>query len=203
MNWPRPYARIMCGAVFWSVIAAPGFAAGSAPTALVFTDQAQVHSDTRVIDVREEQACAKASLAGARCLPAAELFDGNGQPATFYVLRWLLGTIGLTGHEQVLVVADNAADAAAVGALLFLAGERHVAVLDRPVAVPDGAPAGNARSITREAVFTAPLRDHLLATGQEEAAGTVIDSGRPVDRLRAFARRYADGAQPARLRLFP
>ena len=178
-------------------------AAAAAPSPIQFVTQMPVAGGTRVIDVRAEGTCTAASLAGARCLPASELFDADGRPVSFHVLRWLLGTIGLSGHEHVLVVGDKAADAAAVGALLLLAGQRDVAVLDRPVAVPADASGGSARSMTREDVFTAPMRDRLLTLASDPENETAIGIGRPYDRLSAFARRSADGASALRLRLSP
>lgn len=195
--------RFLCGAAIWSFLAPAVFATATAPAALRFVEPSQISGAMRVIDVRAENLCTKGSLPGARCLPASELFDGEGRPVSFHVLRWLLGTVGLTGHEQVLVVAEHVADATAVGGLLILAGEHEVAVLERPVAIPADAPGGNPRSTTRETVFTAPMRDRLLATGTEATGGSLIDAGRPFDRLRTFARRYADGMQPMQLRLFP
>jgi hypothetical protein len=203
MKAGRRYARIVCGLTLGSMIAASAVAATAAPVALRFVTQSQTTGDMRVIDVRAEKACTQASLPGARCLPASELFDAEGAPVSFHVLRWLMGTIGLTGNEPVLIVADDAADAAAVGGLLLLAGQDKVAVLDGSAAIPAGAPGGNPRSMTREAVFTAPMRDRLLTMRHEVAGGNLIDSGRPYARLRAFARRYADGAPPTQLRLLP
>lgn len=192
----RPCVLTLCGALLAAV--AP---AAAKDRALAFVDSAPADAATRVVDVRAQDACEKASLAGARCLPAADLFDGNGAPVGFHTLRWLLGTVGLTGDERVLVVSDNAGDAAAAGALLLLAGQREVAVLDRPPAVAAGAPGGNGRNITRETVFTAPMRDRLLAAEPDETAE--IASGPPIERLRQFARRYAEATQPIRLRLSP
>jgi hypothetical protein len=197
-----PCIRMLCGAALLAALAGPQTAA--APfVALRFVEKVQADSTTRVIDVRALQACEQASLAGARCLPAADLFEADGRPVDFHTLRWLLGTIGLSGRERVLVVAAKPSDAAAVGALLLLAGLRAVAVLDRPMTVAAGEPGGRDRSITREAVFTAPMRDLLLVAAPEQATGTVIESGSPIDRLRRFARLAADGAQPVRLRLSP
>lgn len=178
-------------------------AAAATPSPIQFVTQMPAAGGTRVIDVRAEGTCTAASVAGARCLPASELFDADGGPVSFHVLRWLLGTIGLSGHEHVLVVGDKAADAAAVGALLLLAGQRDVAVLDRPVAVPADASGGNPRSMTRERVFTAPMRDRLLTLASAAENGDAIGAGRAYDRLRFFARRYADGAPALRLRLSP
>ena len=62
-------------------------------------------------------------------------------------------------------------NAAAVGALLFLAGQRTVAVLNQPLTAPPNAEGGSARSLTREAVFTAPMRDRLLVAAPEQATG--------------------------------
>jgi thiosulfate/3-mercaptopyruvate sulfurtransferase len=191
----------ICGAVMWAAVAAAP-AAASAGT-LSFVDKPAIDSRTRVIDVRDQVSCEKASLAGARCLPAADLFDGGGRPVDFHTLRWLFGTIGLSGNEAVLVAGADTGNAAAVGALLLLAGQRAVAVLKQPLTVPQGAEGGSARSLTREAVFTAPVRDGLLVAATEKPAGDVVDSGALRERLRLFARATADAAKPTRLRLTP
>lgn len=192
---------MLCMAGLWSVIAAQWSTASTAP--LSFVAQLDASSDTRVVDVRAQDMCEKGSLAGARCLPATDLFDANGRPPTFHALRWLFGTIGLTGHEKVAVVADKADDAAAVGALLFLAGARDVAILNRPLVVSTDAAAGHPRSLAREAVFTARMRDEWLIARPDETDGSAIASGILFDRLRTFAHHYTDGSPPARLRLIP
>ena len=201
MTRRAPCMMTICGAALSALVAAAPVAASA--DALTFVDRAAAGAQTRVVDVRAQGACEKASLAGARCLPAAELFYRDGRPVDFHTLRWLFGTIGLTGNERVLVAGADAGDAAAVGALLFLAGQRTVAILSEPLMAPAKAEGGNARSFTREAVFTAPMRDRLLVAMPEKAANDVIDSGAPRERLRRFARRVADAAQPARLRLTP
>lgn len=189
----------MCGAaVLMAVSAAPAVAFADA---ISFVDKPAHESATRVIDVRSQVSCEKASLPGARCLPAAALFHKDGRPVDFHTLRWLLGTIGLGGNESVLVVGANAGTAAAVGALLYLAGQRTVTVLDEPLTVPAKAEAGSARGMTREAVFTAPMRDRLLVAAPDEASGAIA-SGPPRQRLTRFARMTADGT-PALLRLTP
>ena len=194
-----PCMTTICGAALLALAAAPAVASGEA---LTFVDRPAIGAHTRVIDVRDQGACEKASLAGARCLPAADLFERDGHPVNFHTLRWLLGTIGLTGNENVVVAGADPANAAAVGALLFLAGQRTVAVLNRPLTMPAKAGGGVARSLTREAVFTAPMRDRLLVAAPQKTSGNVIDSGSPRERLRRFARATAE-MPPARLRLTP
>ena len=194
-----PCMTTICGAALLALAAAPAAASGDT---LTFVDRPAIDSQTRVIDVRDQGACEKASLPSARCLPAADLFERDGLPVDFHTLRWLLGTIGLTGNESVIVAGTDPANAAAVGALLFLAGQRAVAVLKQPLTVPANAEGGSARGLTRETVFTAPMRDRLLVAAPEKTAGSVIDSGAPRERLRRFAR-ATGAAQPARLRLTP
>jgi thiosulfate/3-mercaptopyruvate sulfurtransferase len=195
----RPCMTTICGAVLL-VLAAAAPAPASAD-AISFVDKPAHESATRVIDVRSRVSCEKASLPGARCLPAAALFYKDGRPVDFHTLRWLLGTIGLSGNESVLVVGANAGNAAAVGALLYLAGQRAVAVIDKPLTVPAKADAGSARGMTREAVFTAPMRDRLLVAAPDQARGAIA-SGPPRQRLTRFARMTADGTS-TRLRLTP
>lgn len=128
-------------------------------------------TDAVVIDVRDMDDCLRGSLPKARCLPASSLFDEAGNPVSFHALRWLLGTIGLTGNEDVAVypgntqaLSDDAVnDAWAVAGLIHLAGQRTVSVLN--IRTPSPTEPGMARSLSREAVFTAPMRDRLLKIG--------------------------------------
>lgn len=109
----------------------------------------------RVLDIRAEAECAKASLPEARCLPADWLFRAEGGPIDFGTLRWLLGTLGLSGSETVAVWPADAPDAPAVSALLHLAGQARVVLY---AGTPGWTTRGETRSFTREAVFTAPMR---------------------------------------------
>ncbi len=118
------------------------------------------------VDLRDETACERASLPGARCLPASSLFDETTRPLPFLALRWLLGTIGLTGRESVVLYADHKNAAWAAAGLLYLAGQKNVAVLDGS-AVSLKEP-GQPRSFSREAVYTAPMRDTLIRLGNSQ-----------------------------------
>ncbi len=199
---PRALCMTICGAAL--VMAVTGPRALAAPSrGLSFVDGTVVAAGTRIVDVRKQAVCEQASLPGARCLPAEDLFYRDGRAVDFHTLRWLLGTIGLSGSERVVVAGADARHAAAVGALLYLAGQRDVAVFDRPIAIPAGAQGGTGRNITREAVFTAPMRDMALVATGEEAGPGVIASGPPAERLRRFAMRTAQGARALRLRLSP
>ena len=133
----------------------------------------------RVIDIRAEDACTGGSQPGARCLPAAWLFAAEGGPIDFWSLRWLLGTLGLTGAETVAVFPADAPDATAAVALLYLAGQAGVVLLAAD-AVPGSQ--GETRSFSREAVFTAPMRLGALAVA-DAAPATPLTA-----RLDAFAR---------------
>ena len=181
----------------------PARAAANHAGTLAVVDRLPSGGAIRVVDARPKRACERASLPGARCLPAEELFGADGRPVGFDALRWLLGTIGLRGNEQVLVVGATTEAAGAVGALLFLAGQRDVTILDHPPAIASGAPAGTARSLTSETIFTAPMRDRLLVAAPEAAPPSTIADGAPIKRLAVFARTYGGGAEPRPVRLWP
>ncbi|HER25682.1 MAG TPA: hypothetical protein ENI69_01090 [Rhodospirillales bacterium] len=133
-------------------------ASAEAQTGPERVNRADAASGARVIDIRTEDECTSASMTDARCLPMRNFKDSSGQVIGFHALRWLLGTVGLSGREQVLVIAANSTDALFVGTLLHLAGQRRVSVLDQPFEAPPGAPAGQTRSLSREVVFTSPMR---------------------------------------------
>jgi len=119
-----------------------------------------------VIDTRAEQACAQHSVAGAQCLPAADLLGARGELPSPPDLLWALGTAGLSGRETVLVVGDSAEARDFVAGLLYLCGQARVQVLDQALSgalragdFPTGA--GTGRGMLRTRVFVAPMRDRL------------------------------------------
>jgi hypothetical protein len=172
MGVTRPVKHGGSGFVVSAVLAA--FALG-APDSLaadpVMRVTALPQTDTvAVLDIREESECLAGSLTDARCLPAAwVLDDGTGRIIGFSPLRWLLGTVGLSGQET-LVIYDGAEsptmEAWAVAALIHFAGQRQVAVFDGPAETGRN---GWPRAFSREEVFSAPIR---LAAMTLDARGT-------------------------------
>lgn len=126
---------------------------------VIFVADVSEAADAQVIDIRDIKSCTEASLPGARCLPSSNFIDPDGRVIGFHALRWLLGTVGLSGGETVLVIGTSPQDAKTIGTLLGLAGQHNVQVVDMPFTAPAGATGGEPRSLSREVVFTAPMRD--------------------------------------------
>jgi thiosulfate/3-mercaptopyruvate sulfurtransferase len=122
-----------------------------------------------VVDTRPLAACREKSLAGARCLPAADFLGPHNRLPSARDLLWLLGTAGLTGEETVLVAGQDAAARDFVAGLLYVAGQRSVRVLAEPVArlLEKNAGPGRERGMVRETVFAAPMRDGMLVLRDE------------------------------------
>ena len=124
-----------------------------------------------VIDTRPLADCRAKSLAGARCLPAEDFLGPHRRLPSARDLLWLLGTAGLSGEENVLVVGQEAGARDFVAGLLYIAGQRSVRVLTEPLGrvFEAGAAAGpgRERGMIREAVFAAPMRDELLVLRDE------------------------------------
>jgi len=155
---------------------------------------------TTIVDARSQADCLQGSLPGARCLPSSSLVGGDGQLIGAKALLWRLGTLGLSGAEQVLVVGEDATDRDMVGAVLYLAGMPKVSVLLRPVSRLVAEAPGQVPGAVRSAVFSAPMRDKQLvfardvreALRAEEAAPVVVD-GRPEQ---AYWAGHLPGGQP-------
>lgn len=128
-----------------------------------------------VVDARPSAACQARTVKGARCLPAADFLGPHRRLAAVPDILWALGTAGLTGAETVLVVGDEPTARDFVAGLLYLSGQRQVAVLRAPVGQgaglpPDSLGQGTTRGMVRETIFQAPVRDDLWVLRNELAA---------------------------------
>lgn len=191
MNARRPHGArshaalaMMLGAAVFAVSAALPLAvhaAGGDTDRQRITSVEQMPEGATVVDIRSQDACLAASLPGARCLPAGWLVRKDGTSIGFHQLRWLLGTIGLTGGETVAVYGGTAvpdSEQQAAAALIYLAGQKTVLLLGGS-GIETGT-AGTARSLSREAIYTAPVRTGEM-TIQAHADGTLRE------RLAAFS----------------
>lgn len=151
----------MRGALFaLALIAAPAEAAGD------FAYTQRVGAGETVIDSRPLVDCKRASLPGARCLPAEEFLGPQRRLPSERDILWLLGTAGLAGSETALVVGQDATARDFVAGLLYLAGQKSVHILSGPMPRLDGrAEGGQERGMVRSAVRTAPMRDSLWVLG--------------------------------------
>jgi len=161
---------------------------------LAFVSDTSDVSQAHIIDVRTVDECEHSALPHARCLPMDNFVSPTGKVIDFHALRWLLGTVGLSGAETVVVVGATTDNARTVGALLYLAGQKRVLMLDTPLQPHTDAPGGDTRSLSREAVFTAPMRDiHLLTHTQRDTTHQTS--------LAQFALAVGRGAENARIAL--
>lgn len=143
----------------------------SSGTLAEFRYTAKLPDDGVVIDTRTLEQCRSVSLAGARCLPAADLLGPHRRLPSFRDILWLLGTAGLRGDEQVTVVGGDPRERDFIAALLYLAGQSEVAVVTAPLprllaAGAAGTP-GRQRGMIRDPVFRAPMRERLLVLREE------------------------------------
>lgn len=135
-----------------------------APTALIAAGAA-------VIDSRPLAACQERSLSGARCLPPATFLGPHNRLAALPDILWALGTAGLTGEEAVVVVSEEPSARDFVAGILYLAGQREVAISRVPVSrLGDSTSPGVPRGMVREHVFQAAVRDQLWILRRELAA---------------------------------
>jgi len=161
-----------------ALVAAPASAASD------FAYTQKVGVGDAVIDSRALADCKRASLPGARCLPAEEFLGPQRQLPSERDILWLLGTAGLDGSETVLVIGEDATARDFVAGLLYLAGQKSVRILSGPLPRPAGsAGGGEERGIVRSAVWTAPMRDGLWVLGADilRSKPSLIDAraGRP------------------------
>ena len=127
-----------------------------------------------VIDSRPLQQCLKQSVLNARCLPVADFFGPHDRLAGFENINWLLGTVGLSGHEHILVVGDKAQERDFVAAVLFVVGQKEVSVLTRQMSSGGGFSSkllgsGVERMKTRTNIYHGIARDKAVIFKNELA----------------------------------
>ncbi len=120
-----------------------------------------------VIDTRPRAQCLRETVATARCLPPAAFLGPRGQLANFRDIRWLLGTAGLGGAKTAVVVGDERTARDFVAGILYLAGQRRVVVVRRPLtpwlaAHPAAAGPGEGHGMIRTRIYAAWPRTHLV-----------------------------------------
>lgn len=149
----------------------PGLSA-AAESDLGYTGQLPQGPDWRVIDARPSEQCERRSLPGARCLSAGQLLASHGRLPSLRDITWLLGTLGLTGNESVVVAGGDDVERDFIAGVLYLAGQRQVAILRTPllrlINAGDVTPVpGQRRSMSREVQFVARPRSQRIVLRNE------------------------------------
>jgi thiosulfate/3-mercaptopyruvate sulfurtransferase len=165
-----------------------------------------------MLDTRNEASCLAATVPGAVCLPPEAVFGPHRRLASVRDISWVLGTAGLRGDEVVLVLGSDPVRGDAVAALLYLAGQSQVLVLNAPMdELAGGGDAawtpGRPRAMLRKPIHLGPWRDELIVL-RDELAETIAEDrvarlldGRPLDeywgeRIRARRGGHLPGAEP-------
>jgi len=186
-----------------------GGAVGAELPVIDYVNAASADVDV-ILDVRPAADCQSGSLPGARCLPAEDVLAPHRRLANISGILWLLGTAGLQGDEHVLIVGERGQQREFMAGLLYLAGQQRISILNQPLSRvtggSDGQRPGSPRSLTREAVWQAPLRaDRVLLRSELGAqllrndAPVLIDGRSEAEywgqRIRAVRGGHLPGAQ--------
>ena len=149
---------------------------------VAYTDNTGLKAEL-IIDVRQLDKCEKASLPGAHCLPLRDVLGPHKRLANISGLLWLLGTVGLSGFEHVMVIGDRARDRDFMAGLLYIAGQKKTTILETVIsnnsALANRLEAGTVRGRTREKVFQASMRSQLVVL-RSELLGMIRSSAPPV-----------------------
>ena len=109
------------------------------------------------VDAGAVAACLKAARAGALCLSLDRVLNPAGRLANMRDVRWLLGSYGLTGDEQVVIYADDEKTRDAMAAVFYLAGQDRVGRLINSAQV-DLTGKGVAGALSRRVLFVGNVR---------------------------------------------
>lgn len=179
-----PFRRITVLTMFVVIVGA-GRARAETVALRYVNDPAAAGSSAAIIDTRPTPLCAKQSLAGARCLSAADFLGPHDRLADFAAIAWVLGSAGLNGSQSVLVVGGDPLRRDFVAGLLYLMGQAKVFILTRRLKAA-GLPfaPGEERDPVRRVVWQAPARTDALVFSNELRAllasrpGPVVLDGR-------------------------
>jgi 3-mercaptopyruvate sulfurtransferase SseA len=162
-----PFRQITVLTVFLVIAGAAQARADGLPLRYV-NDPAAAGGGALILDTRPTPVCAKQSLAGARCLSAADFLGPHGRLADFAAIAWVLGSAGLSGAQSVLVVGGDPRKRDFVAGLLYLMGQTKVFILTRRLKAA-GLPfaPGEERDQVRRVVWQAPARTAALVLGNE------------------------------------
>ena len=140
-------------------LATPGLS--SADDSIPIVDLSTLANHSVLVDARPLEDCRESTLSGALCFPMNKVLSDSGRLANMRDLRWLLGTYGLTGSENVVVFADQPAHRDVVSVLFFLAGQSKVSRLSSASEL-ELQSRGSAGALSRQAFYIADVRSKFL-----------------------------------------
>ncbi|TVT47905.1 MAG: hypothetical protein FHK82_17940 [Sedimenticola thiotaurini] len=129
-------------------------------------------NELRVLDTRPVAECEQQSIKGARCFSVGDLLGHSGRLPSQRDITWMLGTLGLSGSETVVVVGSPGDTRDFIAGVLYLAGQGKVLIL-RPsvnqMITTNSVPlaSGQRRSMSRELHYTAHPRDAQIVLLRE------------------------------------
>ena len=140
-------------------LAMPGLS--SADDSIPIVDLLTLANRSVLVDARPLEDCRESTLQGALCFPMSKVLSDSGRLANMRDLRWLLGTYGLTGSENVVVFADQPAHRDVVSVLFFLAGQSKVSRLSSAAEL-ELQSRGSIGALSRQAFYIADVRSKFL-----------------------------------------
>ncbi|MCP4950776.1 MAG: hypothetical protein GY922_02870 [Proteobacteria bacterium] len=140
-------------------LAIPGLS--SADDSIPIVDLLTLANRSVLVDARPLEDCRESTLQGALCFPMSKVLSDSGRLANMRDLRWLLGTYGLTGSENVVVFADQPAHRDVVSVLFFLAGQSKVSRLSSAAEL-ELQSRGSIGALSRQAFYIADVRSKFL-----------------------------------------
>ncbi|WP_275099077.1 rhodanese-like domain-containing protein [Sedimenticola hydrogenitrophicus] len=144
----------------------------AAATGLVYIDQLPDGDGWRLLDSRSVERCEQRSIQGARCLSVDQLLGQRDRLPSLRDITWLLGSLGLSGEETVVIAGRPGLERDFIAGVIYLAGQRRVLVLRTPLSQsissknwPVGP--GQRRSMSRETQYVATPRDRQIVLRHE------------------------------------
>jgi hypothetical protein len=174
----RLLALVLC-------LAMPGLS--SADNFISIVDLSTLANRPVLVDARPLKDCRESTLPGALCFPMNKVLSDSGRLANMRDFRWLLGTYGLTGSENVVVFADQPAHRDVVSVLFFLAGQSKVSRLSGASEL-ELQSRGSTGALSRQAFYIADVRSTFLESVKLRRVNS--------DDFAEFARQLGDKDRP-------
>ncbi|MFK5913706.1 MAG: hypothetical protein QM484_04955 [Woeseiaceae bacterium] len=139
---------------------------------LPYKNEVGFNKEWVLIDTRVDKLCKSSSIEGARCLSTKEILAPYRRFPSLREITWLLGTLGLSGKETVVIAGLPGLNRDFVAGVFYLAGQRKIKILKPSISrvlkeEKYKRENGRGRSMSRKVIYEVRPREEQIILRQE------------------------------------